>query len=324
MNIFLLVALFLVAIVLIQVAALWLAARVWRLPKRSWTRVLWVVLIQLFLGFVNLAISLSSRGDPNTELVVAILSGGIGIVVSVWLIRRLLGGSTGRSIGTWVVYTVLLGALFVPVILATQEFMGTYVNDANSMAPNIRGPHRVETLPDGSHLVIGVSVANEAIGLPGGRVNGGIVAETYEFRDIREPVGEPRSADRIICNKTKRPMRWDAIVIKYPKDTSILYSKRLVGLPGERIEIRDGAAWVNGEKLSSPGHLGPIRYSATEDAFGEPMPFEVTLDADEFFVLGDHTQRSADSRHWGPVRRDLIVGVVDLIYWPPNRWRLNP
>jgi signal peptidase I len=100
---------------------------------------------------------------------------------------------------------------------------------------------------------------------------------------------------------------------------------RLVGLPGETIYLQDGALWVNDRRLEPPSDLAGLRYAnASELGFGrfgnpdEPM----RLGPDEFFVLGDFTERSSDSRTWGAVPRANVEGVVSLCYWPVERWRL--
>ncbi|HJZ90576.1 MAG TPA: signal peptidase I [Gemmataceae bacterium] len=137
--------------------------------------------------------------------------------------------------------------------------------------------------------------------------------------------GTIRNPDRFLCNKAKVPMRWDVIAFRFPKNPTVSYIKRLVGMPGETISIKEGAVWVNGERLTPPARLGPVTYrSLGEINENEVPPPDVVLGPDQFFVLGDNTNASADSRDWGPVPRDHVVGVVDVIYWPPGRWRLNP
>jgi signal peptidase I len=97
--------------------------------------------------------------------------------------------------------------------------------------------------------------------------------------------------------------------------------KRLVGLPGEFMEIRAGSAWANGKRLIPPTRLGPIRYT-TQDNWRQDVSW--TVGYDEYFVLGDNTDHCTDSRFYGPIPREQLLGVVEAIYWPPNRWRLNP
>jgi signal peptidase I len=145
------------------------------------------------------------------------------------------------------------------------------------------------------------------------------VAETYEYREVPRPAVHTRTADRVLCNKTQFPERWDAAVVNFENEPDFNSVKRVIGLPGERISIRDGSVWVNGERLTPPARLGSIRYEPYEIG-----PSEVVLGSDEYFVLGDNTTRSLDSRMRGPVTRDQIVGVADLIYWPPARWRIRP
>ena len=100
-------------------------------------------------------------------------------------------------------------------------------------------------------------------------------------------------------------------MFRYPRKPEINYVKRLVGLPGESIVIRDGAVWVNGERQTPPERVGPIRYRGSyrrddEDAASE----EIVLGSDEYYVLGDNPNKSSDSRDFGPVRRDLTVGAA--------------
>ena len=139
--------------------------------------------------------------------------------------------------------------------------------------------------------------------------------------------------DRILVSKLIEPKRWDLMVFRYPEDPSVNYVKRLVGLPGEKLAIRDGAIWINDEKMEPPASVAGIRYSPTIEWNGQvhsgPGSEPVELGRDEYFVLGDFVEQSSDSRFWQrgapghppyAVPESHIVGVVVNIYWPINRW----
>ena len=109
----------------------------------------------------------------------------------------------------------------------------------------------------------------------------------------------------------RAPERGEVIVFRYPKDESKDFVKRVVGLPGEHVEIRDGAVYIGGEPLPEPD----IDAGATgcNGAF-----CDYTLKADEYYVLGDNRCAgcSNDSRHWGPVPEKNVLGKVWFVYWP--------
>ena len=99
---------------------------------------------------------------------------------------------------------------------------------------------------------------------------------------------------------------------------------RLVGLPGEKVFIKDGAVWANDVRLSPPESIAGLQYSTELESgasalMGSPdQPW--ILKEDEYCVLGDFSERSSDSRFWGPVPRSNIEGVVTIRYWPISRW----
>lgn len=108
------------------------------------------------------------------------------------------------------------------------------------------------------------------------------------------------------------PKRGDVIVFRYPRDPSEDFIKRIIGLPGETVQIADGNVYIDGHPLSEPYlHSQPtVTYH----------PLEITLGEDEFFVLGDNRRYSSDSRTWGAVTRRDIIGRAWLSYWPPSLW----
>ncbi|MDQ7858166.1 MAG: signal peptidase I [Armatimonadota bacterium] len=122
--------------------------------------------------------------------------------------------------------------------------------------------------------------------------------------------------DRVLVNKflyrLGEPQRGDIVVLRYPRDPGRNYIKRLVAVPGDRVEIRDGRLRVNGTPIEEIYVNG----TPTGDYGPEVVP------EGSYFVLGDNRNNSEDSRAFGFVRRDLIVGRAMLIYWPPARMRI--
>ena len=111
-------------------------------------------------------------------------------------------------------------------------------------------------------------------------------------------------------NLFRAPSRGDVIVFKAPQSPERDFIKRIIGLPGERVEIRNGKVFVNGRALSEPYIKDPPLYE---------MPLLVVPDG-SYFVLGDHRNNSSDSHVWGVVPRDNIVGAAWISYWPPAKW----
>ncbi len=107
------------------------------------------------------------------------------------------------------------------------------------------------------------------------------------------------------------PERGDVIVFHPPNNPADDYIKRVVGLPGEQIEIRDGAVWVDGVLLEESYVASPGFYSGAW-----------SLGDGEYFVLGDNRNNSSDSHSWGVFPQENIVGKAWLCYWPPEEWGL--
>ena len=107
------------------------------------------------------------------------------------------------------------------------------------------------------------------------------------------------------------PERGDIIVFHPPHDPDEDYIKRIVGLPGERIEIREETVWVSGTPLDESYIADNAHYSNTWE-----------LGENEYFVLGDNRGNSNDSHNWGTLPPENIVGKAWLCYWPPEAWGL--
>lgn len=104
------------------------------------------------------------------------------------------------------------------------------------------------------------------------------------------------------------PERGDVIVFIPPTSNSRDYIKRVIGLPGDRVEIRSGVVFINGEVLQESYPLHPGTYSTGS----------LVVPPDEYFVLGDNRNYSSDSHSWGTVSAKKIIGKAWISYWPPQ------
>jgi signal peptidase I len=113
-----------------------------------------------------------------------------------------------------------------------------------------------------------------------------------------------------ISYRFETPRRGEVIIFRYPLEPSQFFIKRVVGLPGENVEVKDGKVYINGSELNETKYLQNI------ETVGN---VEVKLDKDEYFVLGDNRDASSDSRKWGEVDKKLIIGRAWLRAWPFSR-----
>lgn len=107
----------------------------------------------------------------------------------------------------------------------------------------------------------------------------------------------------------REPVRGEVIVFKNPNDIDEFYIKRIIGLPGEQVIISDGEVLINEEKIDESYLVDGVKID------GE---YIFRLDEGEYFVMGDNRPQSFDSRNWGPLGEELIIGVVRLRFWPPT------
>ncbi len=118
-----------------------------------------------------------------------------------------------------------------------------------------------------------------------------------------------------------QPRRGDIVVFEYPRDVSKDYIKRVIGLPGDTVEIRDGQVWVNGAVLDQP-YLGDTKTFCLAGYACDNGP--LTVPPGHVFVMGDNRANSSDSREWGPLPLDRVIGKAWLIYFPLTEWGLVP
>jgi signal peptidase I len=117
-----------------------------------------------------------------------------------------------------------------------------------------------------------------------------------------------------ISYRLGEPQRGDVIVFEPPNRPGEDYVKRVIGRPGELVEIRNGQVLINSESLEEPYITFRGSYSMSPRRVG----------ANELFVLGDNRNQSSDSHSWGMLSMDKVVGKAWISYWPPDRWGLIP
>jgi signal peptidase I len=122
-------------------------------------------------------------------------------------------------------------------------------------------------------------------------------------------IGDYFFVDRKIY-KTQQPSRGDIAVFVFPGDTSKLFTKRIVGLPGDVVEIKEKVLYVNGKKVEEPYAVHVDNEIKPHDNFGP-----VTVPPGHFFTLGDNRDRSYDSRYWGFVSREHLLGKARHIFF---------
>lgn len=141
------------------------------------------------------------------------------------------------------------------------------------------------------------------------------VAQAFQVEQYSmEPTLLPR--DRVLVDKflyrLRQLHRGDVIVLKYPLNPSRNYIKRIVALPGDKLEVKEGQLYVNGQRVQEAYING-----APQGSYGP-----LTVPTDSVFVMGDNRNNSEDSRSFGALKKTHIVGQAILIYWPPQRIRL--
>jgi signal peptidase I len=203
--------------------------------------------------------------------------------------RPARSGSDGK-LKAWVrevVETVMLAAL---VFLSVRASFGNFKVDGNSMYP---------TLENGEFLIVNKLVYSEVD-----------LEKLSNFLPFIDPGDDPT---RYVFHG---PQRGDIVVLRDPRDPSTDLIKRVIGLPGETVEIVNGKVYINDRLLEEPYITTP---------WNDTLP-KILIPPDEYFVMGDNRNNSLDSRsaQVGLVSKDLIIGKAVLTYLPLNRFGLAP
>lgn len=182
----------------------------------------------------------------------------------------------------WEIVQVLV--LAVLMVMLIRNFVQNYRIDGISMEPNFH---------DQQFLVVNRWAYCPGIHLEVPVVNINLWSKTWCVRE---------------------PRRGDVVIFEYPRDPSRDFIKRVIGLPGETVEVREGKVYVNGQVAPEPFGPNPGSYTSNP----------VTVGPGEVFVMGDNRNNSSDSHLWGPLPQDRIIGKALASYWPPRYWSVVP
>jgi len=200
----------------------------------------------------------------------------------------------GRRLGfvRELVETVLLTLV---IFVAVRTVVVNYQVEGDSMRPNLH---------NGQYLLV-----NKAVYFH------------FDLNRLRNLTPGPDSSGQDIVYLFHRPERGDIVVFDPPERSDKPYVKRVIAVEGERVAFREGKIYVNGKILNESYIVGSVN----------PAPFggsgndrEVTVPANTVYVLGDNRNNSKDSRYFGAVSLDEVVGKAFISYWPPDDAGLIP
>jgi len=139
-----------------------------------------------------------------------------------------------------------------------------------------------------------------------------LVGDHFFLDKLAFPANYPEAIQKYLPSRTIH--RGEIMAFWSPENPDLRLVKRVIGLPGETVEVRHRDVYINGRKLPEPYavHTDPVEF-ARRDNYGP-----VTLGPDQFFMMGDNRDNSNDSRFWGPAPRQNFIGRPLFVYWSYN------
>lgn len=270
--------------------------------------------------------------SARSVLTIECVGFGIALLLPVVIVWSVFRTRLTQALQAWLptlLATAVLGQFGVLVV--RRCVFEAFVSPSNAMAPTLLGPHGRGPCPECGQP----GFCSPVDGKPGREAIARVICGRFHVHEAAQVDRREFSADSFLIAKYLAPRRWDAIVFRYPEEPSVLYTMRVVGLPGETIHLEDDAVWADGGRLEPPDALRGIRYldrpaGMTASGWGSPER-PARLGADEYFVLGDFSAQARDSRAWDRGAADHppyavpgshVHGVITHVIWPPPRWRI--
>lgn len=306
-----------------------------KVPDVTTRRVVFTVVVVMVLQITLNALFpyFSTSSDAQT-----ILLGSVGLIASVVVpcvvIRAVFKARFLRAFQAWLpTLLTAFGTMAFSLLVLRPFLYEAFVTPTNAMAPTLVGQHWRGICSECGKPSF-CSPRDERYGstdLPS------MICGDFHVTKASRIDKSVQPGDRFLVAKFLVPRRWDLVVFQYPQEPAKKYVSRLVGLPGEKIHIHDGSVWVDDIRQTPPDSLRGIEYlSEIPDWFGsEPWGSKkrpAKLGDDEYFVLGDFSAQSLDSRLWrqgAPGHNSFAVpqshmkGVVSHTYWPIRRVRIH-
>jgi signal peptidase I len=259
------------------------------------------------------------------ELLVVVNAVGL---LSRWLFRA----SPAQTLLTWSPGLIPLVLSFPLITFVIEPYcLEATALHSMSMAPTLLGPHQMGTCPHcGAHAYVPFKIGPRRGELPLGICSS--CGQSGPIASVKPDVLQP---DVFVVNKLIPVRRWDLVAYWNPRARDNRQVKRVVGLPGEEVVIRNGRIHIDGTPLEPPPELAGVLLESGRELsdgvlWGSPE-HPAKLAADEYFVIGDFCKMSSDSRVWDvgvdghppfALPASYIDGVVTLVHWPQTRWRL--
>ncbi len=131
-----------------------------------------------------------------------------------------------------------------------------------------------------------------------------------------------KNGEYLMANKLTfrfgKPRRGDVIIFKYSDTQDFI--KRIIGIPGDRVMVKDGRVYINGNQLNETNYLAETVYTSGGDYLAEGQT--IAIGENEYFVLGDNRPHSSDSRTFGPITENQIKGKAWIVYLPISEFRI--
>ncbi|HSK08356.1 MAG TPA: signal peptidase I [Vicinamibacterales bacterium] len=201
-------------------------------------------------------------------------------------------------------------------------------NPRPKAAPPAPAPRRKSTLREYFEAIVTAVILAlfvrtfvvQAFKIPTGSMENNLLIGDHLLVNKMVLAPSPTALDRLLL-PVRDVRRGDVVVFKYPEDPERDFIKRVIGLPGETLEVRDKRVYIGGKPLeedyvhylqppSAPSHYSEVTSYDLRERYGP-----VTVPPGQFFVMGDNRDNSQDSRYWGFLPREHIKGRALMIYW---------
>jgi signal peptidase I len=295
-----------------------------------WRRIVLTSVVAAVLQVaMNLMILLPLPTSEGRFLMIALCEIGAAVVPCA-VICAICKVPFAKALQAWLPTLLASGLTVSLCLLVIRPYaFESFTITTNAMAPTLLGPHCRGECPTCGLPTYSTPFDDRFTPSPL------MICDKFHVTGAKDIAKDVYARDHILVAKYLSPQRWDVVVFRSNENPNSLYAKRIVGLPGEEIQIRDGSIWVDDKLMTPPDSIQGIEYLSklpfSKSLWGtEDRP--ALLGRNEYFVLGDFSAQSYDSRSWErgvpgqnpfAIPKSSIHGVVTHTFWPMGRWRIH-